>query len=194
MAAGGTIPRMTMNDNQVYTIMQDIVDSPFSQVASSSTFRATAYRLVDLDQAVDLIQVFDQYRIDEIEVTFRPNYTANPLGVAADTLVPLLYTTVDYDDAVAPTSVPELRAKSNCTESMYETVVRRFVPHVGDAVWAGSSGFQRGNAAHRWIDCAAEEVEHYGLKYGCSPGNSGQTVFQTWVVSTRYKISFKNIR
>jgi len=185
---------MTINDNQVYTIMQDIVDSPFSQIASFSVFRANPFRLVDLDQATDLVQVFDQYRIDEIEVTFRPNYTANPLGVAATTLVPLLYTVVDYDDAVTPATIPELRARSNCTESMYETVIRRFVPHVADATWAGTSGYEQGNSSRKWIDCAAEEVEHYGIKYGCSPGNPGQVVFQTWVVSTRYKISFKNIR
>jgi hypothetical protein len=182
---------MVMNDNRVFTLMQDIAEASFNQTATAPAFGAIYYQASDLDQFANFAVVFDQYRIEETEVTFRPAWTDNSLSFST-IVAPLLYLVVDYDDNDVPTTLAQLREYSNCTQSLYETQVRRFKPHVAVAAYAGIYS-NYANMESPWIDCSSNLVQHYGIKYACDAGATAQTNLQHWVIQTRHRISFRNI-
>jgi len=193
-AGTSTPPRMIVGDNnRITSFIQEIPDTVFSQTATTPAFFAQNYQFGFLDQSGSIAALYDQYRIAMVEVTFRPMFNANPLSALSSTIVPLLYTAIDYDDAVTPTSIGVMRAYANCMESQYETQVRRFVPHIAVAAYNGSfGGFS--NSAAPWIDAASTSVQHYGLKVAIDPGATGQTMLQSWTVTTRYLLQCRNLR
>jgi hypothetical protein len=188
-----TPPQMIRPSGVVYTIVQERQEDRQTQSATTVTNGAYVFQLSDLDQYNSFTNVFDQYRFDEVEVTFRPMFTANPLGALSSVIIPQLYTAIDYDDATNPgTSLSYLRQYNNCVVSMYETVVRRFRPHFALGAYTGSfNGYE--NEQHKWIDSSSSNVQHYGIKLQIEAGATGQTALQSWLVNFRYKISFRNV-
>jgi len=185
------VPRLPAVTEQVVTMVQQLPDQLISQVANSVGAGSYVFTFGQLDQYAQLGYVFDQYRFDCIEVTFRPTGNAIPLQVAA-VVVPQLYTAIDYDDNGTLT-LPLIRAYANCALSTAETQVRRFVPAMAVAAYAGT--FTAYAARQRqWCDCASIAIQHYGIKYCIDAGNTGQTLLQTWNVSFRVRVSFKYIR
>jgi hypothetical protein len=140
--------------------------------------------------------VFDQFRIDMVEVTFRPTYTSNPLSESSSTAVPSLYTVVDYADiTIGSYTAANLLAYGNCTNTVYETVVRRFKPSAAPAMYnTGATFTAYGNLTSPWVDSNSYGAQHYGIKYGCDGGFVGQTNLQSWIITTRYMVSFRNVR
>jgi hypothetical protein len=189
-------PLLRARDNQVFSFIQNAPEVTFTQTAVSPAQGAFVFKLSYLTQAAQLVAVFDQYRIAMVEITFRPMFTANPLTDSPSISVPQLYTVVDYDDVGSfGGSVANALAFANCTQSVYETVVRRFVPHVAVGAWQSGSGFAGyANETAPWLDCASSAIEHYGVKYICDPGFAGQTQLQSWVISSRYLLCFRNVR
>jgi hypothetical protein len=182
---------MVMSDNAVYTVMDSPLAQTFNQQPTLFSSGAISIQYGSLVQNASFTAVFDQYRIDEVEITFRPGITV------ANTLtgnLPQLYTVVDYDDTTTTGfTAASFVQYSNCTQSVGETVVRRFKPHVANGLYATSATFVGfGNEVAPWIDTSSPLVVHYGCKFGCdgAPG----TAYQTYLISTRVKISFKNVR
>jgi len=147
-----------------------------------------------LEQYATFQALFDQYRVDALEFTFRPTFTANSFtsGLGASFVPPNLYTVIDYDDNTTPTSLAQLREYENCTTSLYETVVRRFKPHIAVAAFNGSFTGNM-NAPAPWIDTASNNVIHYGVKYGAEPSSLAND-FQIWSVIARAQVSFRNVK
>jgi hypothetical protein len=144
------------------------------------------------DQWAQLAYVFDQYRIEAVEVTFRPQFTSNGMEAGTNILVPTLYTVVDYDDANA-IPITNLRQYDSCLQSLYETQVRRFTPHCAAAMYQASAFSGYGNVTAPWIDASTPGVQHFGVKYAITAGNAGQTVLQNWTITVRAKMSFRNV-
>jgi hypothetical protein len=180
--------------NQVYQFQQLIPDVIVAQSGLSGNTGAFGYTISQLDQASSFNNLFDQYRIDRIDVTFFPMFRANPLASTSATLVPLIYVAVDYDDANAPASVATLREYENCTvhdDSCSFTV--SFHPHVAIAAYSGAfTSFA--NQQSPWIDNASSGVLHYGVKWAVTGVTASQSVGQAWNVSARYYFSMRNIR
>jgi len=189
-----TPPRMSSNlDNQVFTVVQTLGQQTFAQTAITASYGAVYFTVASIDQITSFTSLFDQYRIDWIEATFRPAFTANPLGVASSIYIPSLFTAVDFDDAVTPTSIAQLEDYANCTTSTYETVVRRWKPHAAIAAYAGAFT-SYGNVESPWIDASSTAVQHYGLKTAITSGATGQTALQSWVATYRIMCSWRNVR
>jgi hypothetical protein len=172
---GTTVPpRMPNADPTIYTMVQSLTPSV---IACTTQFGSYYFTISQLDQFSSLGSVFDQYRIDEIEMTFRP---------AVNTLNNELITVIDWDDASVPGTIAYLDEYANACVSMNETQVRRWKPSVAvPAYQATSSGYT--NVQSPWIDCAGNTVQHYGLKYGYSI-ISGTTYHS---VNVRMRCSFR---
>jgi hypothetical protein len=191
----GLIPSMNTNENQVFTICQT-VDTTYilAQVAITPSFLGFNFSLDQLAQANSWTTVFDQYKIDQVQVTIRPAYTAVSLMGFGSVKVPLLYSVIDYDDNTSPSTLTQMKEYSNCQVSMYETVVLTFQPHIAVGAYDGSVFSSFTNLQNKWIDAASQTVKHYGVKLGIEGGATGQTSLQYFDISIKYKISFRNIR
>jgi hypothetical protein len=188
-------PRVINSDRQTYQIVQASGETTFSQVAVTFATGAVAFQFAYLPQASQLSAVFDQYKFDWVEATFRPLYNSNPMTESGSSIaVPTLYTVVDYDDSTTTASAAFFQQYANCTQSVYEMVYRRFQPHVAVATYQSSTFSSYTNMAATWIDCATPTTQHYGLKWGCDGGSAGQTSLQQWQISYRFCLSFRSVR
>jgi hypothetical protein len=186
---------MSVADNLVYTFVQQAQQLYINQT-TTFTSGGISFQFSDTPQYTSLASVFDQYRIDEVQLVFRPMFTAQPQSTTASTqyVVPTLYLVVDYDDATALSSASTaFEVYTNCNTSTTEVVSVSFRPHIAAAVYAGAfTSFA--NLENQWIDAGSPSVQHYAIKYGIDAGGSGQTLFQSWVITRRYRISFRNVR
>jgi len=190
----GMIPRMTVSDNQVYVTVQTL---PELLIQQSSSFNNASFSIAyaNIAQNAQLTTVFDQYKIDEIQLIFRPMFLAVNMSGSTTFFVPQLYVVVDYDDAsVSGYTAATYQAYANCNVSMYETVSVCFTPHIAVSAYSGSSFSQYQNQLPQWIDTSSPNVQHYGVKAGIDAGGSGQSSFQSWAITTRVRLSLKNVR
>jgi len=177
-------PMLRSGDNLPYRISQFLVASTlFSTSTSINTFGSANFILNNLDNIASFQNLFDQYRISEIEVWLEPNGEFVNSGG-------FLYTLVDYDDSTVLTSLTSTAdfpnvLVSNSTDGHYH----RFTPHVAVAAYSGTfTSFT--NVAAPWIDTSSPSVQHYGIKAACSVTASSIGI----VIRSRYHIEFRNVR
>jgi len=141
----------------------------------------------------DLSTVFDQYRIECIAVQFCPVITMNNNSTAVNS--PRLYTCIDYDDANPPLNLDVIRSYDTCeiTPPCYG-VTRTLIPHVANAIYGGVSFNAYGNMVAPWIDVASPGAQHYGIKYGITPGESAQTILQSYSIDVTLFVAFRATR
>jgi len=189
-----TLPLIRSSENKVFTIVQTTNDYTLAQAAITPSFLSFNFSLDQLPQYTSWTAVFDQYKFDQVQVIIRPMYNAVGLASLSTVRVPQLFTVIDYDDNATPSTLAQLQEYSNCKIAVQETTCCTFAPHMAVAAYSGSAFTDFANLAPSWIDAASPDVKHYGVKMGCDPGVSGQTLLQAWNVSVRYQISFRNIR
>jgi hypothetical protein len=178
--------------DETFTVIQSIGNAYIAQTAASVNVGVYTYTFSLLDQYASWAAVFDQYRIDVIETTFRPTNLGSSLSLPASIITPCLYTIIDFDDNTTPTGLAYMRQYESLSVSQNETVVRTFEPHVALAAYSGAFT-SYANAARQWIDASSSGVAHYGCKWAIDAGAAGQTLLQAWNVSIRMKVSFRNV-
>jgi hypothetical protein len=180
-----------MPDNMVYSFVQYIPDVLYTQTYPALYNTALNYQLASLDQVNTYTALFDQYRIDEVQVTLRPTFNVGIQGLGTPS--PIIYTVIDYDDSSALGTIAAFRQYNNCTETQFETVVRSFKPHAAMAAYTGTFvGFA--NEESPWLDCSSTTIQHYGYKFAIAPPPSSTTSLYSVALTTRMKISFRNVR
>jgi hypothetical protein len=157
-----TAPRfgqVNLRDDKVHQFSQmNLTRSAL--VGNTATFSSIAktFQVTDIINASHYLSIFDQYKIDLIEVWLRPS---SSLGIATSTS---LYTAIDYDDSNAPASEAFMLGYQNLTIGQEnDGVYRRFVPHIAVAAYNGTvfTGFKNEKAS--WID-STSAIPHYGFK------------------------------
>jgi hypothetical protein len=186
----GTTPATQVSphvNDMIYKISQSIEYANVVTTSTSvNTYGAITFAASALDQVTSLAAVFDQYRIDEIEVWIED------VNVAVQNMVGSKYCSVlDFDDANNLTTFAQAQDYQNCVETnIQQGHYRRFKPHCAVAAY-GSSFNQFENQVSPWIDYASTAVSHYGLKLACQPTPNGATAIN---VRARYHISSRNVR
>jgi len=155
------IIRVTTN-NKEYRILDTYEVLAYLTASNAvATFVATYFTGSSLGQFSSLAAVFDQYKIEMIEVWLTPRMSAAN-GIALN--FGQLHSVIDYDDATALTTIASALDYENCVFSSGDAGhYRRFVPHVAYATYSGAFN-SYGNVAAPWIDAASSTVQHYGLK------------------------------
>lgn len=176
------------------------------------------FTLNDLPQVASFTALFDQYRIDKVQVDFIPTAQICLVPQAEVTAVAALDapivaggasggvygTVIDYDDSAALANLSAYMQYSNFKMGQVGSLKihrRTFKPHVATAAYAGAFT-SYANMVNQWIDCASTTVQHYGLKFyadiqaSSSTGGGGSAVAypQTWRIMATYWVSFKNVR
>jgi len=155
----GMTPRI--KQYQVHTFQQsyEVLTAHVSN-SVAPTYRGFTFLFSSLSDSYNWAQVFDQYRIDFVEVWYVPGVT----DITGASNLGLLTTAVDYDDATAPASVAGmLNHEDSLTTRGIAGHYHKFKPHVAIATYSGAFS-SYGNVQSPWIDVASPSVEHYGLK------------------------------
>ncbi len=177
------VPRLKLKREKVYTFSRKFRVGSVSATSVTGASGGYSFSLSNLSNSTDFSNLFDQYRISQITVSFIPNY------IQAN--VPL-YTAFDYDDASTPPNLLVMFEKESCRISEANQIVERtFNPRVLREVYVStvSTGYE--TAISPWIDSQNDTVQHYGFKYYIAPlPTSGLT--NTYEVNVDMIIQGKN--
>jgi hypothetical protein len=128
--------------------------------------------------------IFDEYKIDEIEVWINPNPVST---LAASTTRGLYSSAVDYDDANTPATISTVSDKQNqLTTTIDESHYHKWTPKFAVGTYSGT--FVSFGSSTGWLDCASPNVQHYGLKLAFSQTAGG---VQFVSLTVRMTISFR---
>lgn len=167
----------------------------YGQLASSSSapvFGAISTLFTDLPDNTNYSGAFDQYRITMIEYFVKPTCQKG-VSTTATSPYAFMYFIHDYDDAVTPTNLNQLLQYSNVTIiGPGESHARKIRPHVAIATTSSAAAAVTGasNQVAPWIDTTSTTVNHYGIKYGITQGNS--TNLTTWRLFARIHCELRN--
>jgi hypothetical protein len=176
-------------DNKIYTVRQT---SNQGTVISSSgavtALYARAWTSADILQFSSFASIFDQYKIEMLEIWLTPYGVGTIPGyIGGGKFV----TVIDYDDANAPTSLQALQEYQNAVTTRFtDGHYIKFRPHIAEAAYGGTFT-QFLNRPSDWIDCGSTAAQHYGLKLAMDVTPSTNDVRMD--LSTRITVSFRNV-
>jgi hypothetical protein len=160
--------------------------SLFTSSTTVPTYSGTIFALSGLSNYTAYTAVFDEYKIDKIEMWIfnaagPGNVTATSFGIGT------WNSAVDYDDGNTPTSISQVSDKqTNVASSIFAAHYHSWVPRYAIDAYVGTfTGF---GTARGWLDCASPTVQHYGVKTSCAATPTNTYVFSS---ITRYTISFR---
>jgi hypothetical protein len=178
------VSRLLKTDNKPHHVWQTAeLGNILTSSAGGEVDGVQSFTMNQIQGISSWLAVFDQYKIQEIEVwfTLSGSVNTNPDNFR-------WFTVVDYDDTSVVT-VNALLQYSNVTDSgRNEGVYRRFRPHVATQIATTGSTTLSKNEPSGWIDSAQPAALHYGTKFAL-------TATSTTVVlaaRVRFHIMFRN--
>jgi len=148
--------------NAEFRVVQTVESLAYATASNAvATFTTLTFSVGALDQITPLTALFDQYRIELVEVWLTPRMTAAN-GIALN--FGQFHSVIDFDDNNSLTTVPQALDYENCVFGAgCVGHYRRWVPHIAMAAYSGAfTSFA--NVTSPWIDAASSAVQHYGLK------------------------------
>ncbi len=162
---------------------------------NSDVLGGTNFVLSSASNYTGFTDLWDVYRVDYLEFSFEPMYTANSVVDSTMASIPRIFTVVDLDDAIAAGSIGALREYQSCQTHLTEHFRIRFRPGVLTGIFDGSNVVAGTHTLSPWIDCSKISIPHYGLKYGIEANTVGSaTRFQSWNVTCTVGLTFKYVR
>lgn len=163
------------------------IQSFFTTSTSNPTFTQVTAAFNQIDQFAALASVFDQYRIEAVEMWLVPQVSAD-----VSTRQGQIFSVLDFDDASALTTILQAQDYATCiTTPQSSGVYRHYRPHVALAAFAPSAFTSFSNVVSPWIDTSSPAVSHYGVKIAASTAN---TTAQSFDLNLRLLVALKNVR
>lgn len=172
------------------------------QTTLTTTSGATTVMAIPLPSVSDIVNMYDQFRIAYVELTFlfSANSFNTPNGVT--TASPQIWFAKDYDDAgtVTLAEVVQYNNVACWCPSKTPKFVIRIKPKVQDLVYgtAVNSGYAPGTS--RWIgtgNTVSQNAPHYGLKMVCdvpAPNGSSTDIIGYFTICCKYYLEVKNMK
>jgi len=181
VVAGRPFPKFVSLEQEIRAVDTFTISSFLTTSTATNTYNAQAFTLSNFSMNSAYTALFDQYRVDQLEVWLEPT---NSQGA---TVFGELITAVDLDDANAPTTA-SLGDKQGALVGLgaggrYHC----WKPHVAVATYGGAFT-SYGNVPAMWIDSASTSVQHYGFKIVALP-TPAQTI--TYALTCRGVFSFR---
>lgn len=180
-------------DTPVYNMHQFHSTVSITQTASAETITAMTMVLSGLPNITPVAALFDEYRVNYMEFTFRPRiteWTSTTVSITA----PRIYTAIDKDGSAGAT-VAQIQQYQTCqTHDSNDVFTIRFKPGVLMPAWTGAVSAPAIKRVSPWVDIAQTGIQHYGLITGITAGAAAQTQLQTWDVDLYLGLSFRCVR
>lgn len=171
---------------------------------ANSSYNGINFRLNQIPNYTELTSLYDEYRIDKVVVEFHPRASALTTPAAApaagnvnqsfSNIQPFL-TVIDYDDSTPPGSRNDLVQYSNLLVSHYgQKVTRTFVPHVAVPVFRTGVSSGYGSKPKQWIDCANDDVPHYGLKWAFNQDTAAGADTVVYDLFVTFHLTMRGVR
>jgi hypothetical protein len=146
------------------------------------------FTLSQVGSYAEYCNLFDQYRILEIEIWIEPTMT---MATAAASESAFYITCPDLDDAGTPT-VNSMQLKPGAIQSgIFHSHYHRFQPRTATPSYQASAftGYSVGEPGI-WLNTTYPDIQHYGLKIGASISQTNAIVLRATV---RFTVEFRGI-
>lgn len=155
------------------------------------------FQLQNVEGYAELTALYDQYRVDYVEVKFFGS-NMGPIGGNPNALLPLMYIAKDYDDANVPASVDTVSQYSNVKTvrlSSMKPYVVKLVPRWAQTIYTTpfGTGYGQGNPK-QFLDASNANIQMYGLKVWFRDWSNLQSYAETVRVQASYYLTMKNTR
>jgi len=158
-----------------------------------------AFSLSDLAQKASWEAVFDQYRIEKVDVHMIPLWNhidGHSLSAGVNATNPPTHVVFDFDDSTSLASPTAALEYDHVQTIMpYDGLKISFRPKVTPALYAGGAFTGYGvDDSKAWMDIASDGIAHYGVKAWMNPTPATNTISLGWYVYAQYTVSFTNTR
>lgn len=155
---------------------------------ASNTYGAFTFRLQNVPNSAEFTALYDQYKINAINMLIYPTLTeATSIVPATSVQNGRVLTAIDYTDATIPTTLDEIREYENCE---VHSAVENFSIYIDKPKYIDNTGALRTG----YISTTSPATIHYGLKYAVETLNPGSAGAYTFRIETIYYMSFKAIK
>jgi len=173
------------NETSIRVVQKLAPQSLFSTSISTPTFGGLIFQVSALGNFASLSAVYDQYRIDRIEVLI---YNDDQTSATPATAPGTFMSVVDVDDGATPTSLLQLGGYSSCVETPgNQSHFHAWQPQF--AISAYSGAFTSFASSTGWVDCASSSVQYYGIKYG----STATPIVVDYSAVIEYVVSFRTL-
>lgn len=182
----------------VYSFKQQAELSNINVPASTPTFFVYSFSLSQLPQVTAFENLYDNYRLLAIKITFFPEFNVSYAATASSFTLPEMYTVFDPDDVLVPTQVATLNQYQTLKRTLFTRPHVRYLkpfPALGNNSVAGTTGTANSCLLSRkmWMNMAQSGVLYYGLKGCITASQNNQIPAQTVRVSCTYYVQFRNV-
>lgn len=193
---GSRIPRKRMS-NSIHSFKQTCELSNVSVTAGSTAFFIYNFKITDLSQASSFSQLYDQYRLLAVKLTFYPavyDYVPTATGQFS---APEIYTALDFDSITLPTTVNTIDQYKTCKHSYFNRPHTRYFKPQAVALTSdqqlGSTGLY--NVSRKsWLSWSVGTTPYYGL-IGCiTASNATALATQLVRVTATYYFQCRNVK
>jgi hypothetical protein len=156
---------------------------------------STVFQLNQLPGFNEFTNLFDQYCIKKLEITFEMDIADG--GLNALTRWPRIIIAPDYNNQAAPSFETEVAAIEQSKQYQFSTSERRFTVVIKPMV--ASTLFRSGvTSAYEmkpsgWLDSAISDVPHYGIRYWVSNYNTASFGGANVRVWHKYYLACRNV-
>jgi hypothetical protein len=190
---------VTVAGSGSYIAGQGIFIGPGASALDASAAIVTAFD--DLPSVSDLQELYDVFRITEVEYQIVPLATVQPnsasLSAASTVTVrpQFMQTVIDLDDATPLSTVGQaLQYQTYRFARPTEVTKRRYCPRIAREVFDGVTPSFEEPDGPVWIDVAQTSTPHYGLKLWVDTAGASANCQNEWRIWGRMKIDFKRVR
>lgn len=147
------------------------------------------FMLEDLINYTEFTNLFQQYRIKGIKMTFMPLGNTSYIGNTSYSL-PQLGFVYDTDDANVLTTRSDYQQYNTLKEYRLDRPVRKWVvPKLSTSVYGGVTPAYSQMSNKKWITTATTDAQYYGCKWFVDPiitGTGEQTLLKLRIICTYY--------
>lgn len=133
-----------------------------------------SFLLSDLAGVAEFTSLYDQYRIDYVTLKImwspKDSLTVDP-NAPGQSIYPVLYYYNDYDDDTAPSTLADIRERSNLRTvriSPNRTININVKPAIASSVYQSTTATAYAPKWNTKLDAAYPDIPHFGLKMACS--------------------------
>jgi len=176
------IPKMVLRE-KLFTTQRTYSGGTITPSTTIDQTGSISFALNQLSNFSEFTNLFDQYRIVQVTVTFVPTSQVS-------TSSPLV-TFIDRDDASTLTAVTQCYEFPSCQISESGCLVERtFTPRPATAAYSGVFTSFTSASAKIWIDAASAGVLYYGLKW-YNTAQTGNNTSINWDIVINLTMQFQ---
>lgn len=174
----GVARGMRIRRNPVYSFVRTKQLTSINLQTASDTLGRITFQLDNLDNYTEFTNLFQQFRILGVKLTFVPYVTSNDANPIATTYVmPNIHTVIDHDDSGTPANLAEIMQFRNHRMTRLNRVHSRYIkPSILMSAYETALTSAYIPKWKQWVSTDDYTTPHYGLKYFIDQSSTALTI------------------